>query len=94
MTNSAMWYVYLLRCADDSLYTGVTTEPERRLDEHNGDNRIGARYTRARRPVRLVYQEACTDRSTACRRESEIKKLSKRAKEQLVSTFSLVNNGD
>ncbi|MEM7291910.1 MAG: GIY-YIG nuclease family protein [Pseudomonadota bacterium] len=78
------WFVYILRCADNSLYTGVTTDVERRLAEHNDDNRLGARYTRARRPVSLIYQEAQPNRSAACRREAEIRKLTKREKETLV----------
>lgn len=68
------WYVYMLRCADGSLYTGVTTDPDRRLREHN-EGRLGARYTRARRPVALVYLEEAADRSLACRREALIKAL-------------------
>ena len=51
------WYVYVVRCRDDSLYTGITTELERRIEEHNHSPK-GARYTRARRPVELVYSEA------------------------------------
>ncbi|MDH5407081.1 MAG: GIY-YIG nuclease family protein [Gammaproteobacteria bacterium] len=85
-----MWYVYILRCADNSLYAGVTTEPQRRLQEHNVDNKLGARYTRARRPVEMVYQEECGSRSEACQRESEIKKMTRTAKEQLVSSFVAV----
>ena len=77
------WYVYILRCADGSLYTGIAKDPERRLEEHNGDG-PGARYTRARRPVRLVYQETVPTRSAAARREAAIKRLNKPAKEALV----------
>ncbi len=80
----AGWHVYMLRCADGSLYTGIATDVERRVAEHNGDDRLGARYTRARRPVRLVYREACPDRSSAARREAAIKRLPKAAKEALV----------
>lgn len=79
-----MWYVYILQCADDTLYTGITTDPERRLQEHNSDNRSAARYTRVRRPVRLVYQEDCADRAEASRREYEIKQLNRKAKQQLI----------
>lgn len=84
MTDS--WFVYVLRCADQSLYTGVTTDPARRLSEHNGldGSKKGARYTRTRRPVVLVYQESCTDRRSACQREYAIKQLSKSAKEKLI----------
>lgn len=78
------WTVYILRCKDDSLYTGITIDLERRLAEHNNDNRLGARYTRARRPVTLVYQENVASRSLAARREAEIKQLSKADKELLI----------
>lgn len=74
----AAWYVYILRCADGSLYTGVATDLERRLREHNAGR--GARYTRGRAPVALVYQERCADRRGAARREHRIKRLSRAAK--------------
>ena len=68
-----MYYVYILKCADDTLYTGITTELARRVDEHNGSDK-GAKYTRIRRPVKLVYNEVHDDRSAASKREYEIKK--------------------
>jgi putative endonuclease len=71
----AAWWVYMLRCADGSLYTGVTTDPARRVAEHNGQGGLGARYTRSRRPVALVYVEAAASRSAATRREAAIKRL-------------------
>ena len=74
------WYVYILRCADDTLYTGVTTDPERRLQEHNAGGSLGARYTRCRRPVTLLHQEPAGSRAQACRREAAIKKLRRDAK--------------
>jgi len=77
------WFVYLLRCADNSLYTGITTDLDRRLNEHNGSNK-GARYTRSRRPVKLVYSETLINRASASQREYAIKKLSRHAKEQLI----------
>lgn len=82
MTTSAntCWFLYMVRCADDTLYTGITTDVQRRLDEHNGDDRIGARYTRARRPVVLVYSEQAESRSAAASREAAIKKLTRRQK--------------
>jgi len=73
-----MYYVYILRCADDTLYTGITTELERRIDEHNGSDK-GAKYTRMRRPVKLVYSEEYSDRSAASKREYAIKKKMSRA---------------
>jgi putative endonuclease len=77
------WYVYILRCADNTLYTGVTTDIARRMREHNGEVRRGARYTLAKRPVALVYAETTDSRSNALKREATIKKLSKRQKENL-----------
>ena len=82
-----MWYVYLLRCADNSLYTGITTSIERRILEHNNCNKKGAKYTRVRRPVALAYSEQLTDRSEASRREYQLKQLTKREKEKLVSSY-------
>lgn len=78
------WYLYIVRCADNSLYTGITTDIERRTSEHNG-SKLGAKYTRARRPVELVYQELFADRSTVSRRESEIKKMTPAQKRQLIT---------
>lgn len=78
------WYVYMVRCADDSLYTGVAKDIQRRVEEHNNNDVLGAKYTRARRPVELVYEEACCSRSAACKREYEIKQLDKDAKENLI----------
>ena len=77
---SSVWWVYMLRCADGSLYTGITTDVERRLAEHNGNGAAGARYTRSRRPVQLVYAEAACDRAEASRREAAIKRLDRARK--------------
>jgi putative endonuclease len=68
-----MYYVYIVKCADGTLYTGIAIELERRIDEHNGSDK-GAKYTRVRRPVILVYSEEYPDRSSASKREYEIKK--------------------
>ncbi|MDY3119180.1 MAG: GIY-YIG nuclease family protein [Peptoniphilus sp.] len=75
-------YVYILRCADDTLYTGYTTDPVRRLQEHN--HGFGAKYTRSRRPVTMVYLEEGSDVSWGLRREAAIKKLSRYQKLQLI----------
>ncbi len=83
------WFVYVVRCNDDSLYTGITTNLERRLHEHNHDNKQAASYTRARRPVHLVYWESCSSRSDALSREAKLKQLSKPEKEALVVGFSV-----
>lgn len=77
------WHIYILRCADGTLYTGVTTDLARRVSEHN-ESLKGAKYTRVRRPVLLVYSEAFEDRSAACVREAAIKKLSREEKSKLV----------
>ena len=76
------WYVYMLRCGDGSLYTGSTTDVERRLREHQGGT--GARYTRSRPPVTLAYAEEAPDRSAAQRREAAIKKMPRAQKLKLI----------
>jgi putative endonuclease len=76
----AAWCVYMLRCADGSLYTGITTDVDRRVAEHNGDGGLGARYTRSRRPVVLVYVESADNRAQASRREAAIKLLDRARK--------------
>jgi len=78
------WFVYIVRCADDSLYTGITKDVDRRIQEHNEGDKLAAKYTRARRPVVLAYQETCESRSVATKREIEIKKLSREEKEEFL----------
>jgi putative endonuclease len=75
-------YVYLLRCADGSLYCGWSTDPERRLHQHQAGT--ASRYTRRRRPVELVWRAACDDRSAAMREEVRIKRLSRAEKLALI----------
>ncbi|WP_415882076.1 GIY-YIG nuclease family protein [Neptuniibacter sp. QD34_54] len=75
--------MYILRCADETLYTGITTDLERRIRQHNGELVGGAKYTRVRRPVSLYWQEEHIDRSSASKREYEIKRLSRQKKERL-----------
>jgi len=77
------WVVYMLECADKSLYTGITTNLERRLAKHAAGK--GAKYTRERGPFRLVYSETCTDRAEATRRETAIKLMDKAQKRLLFS---------
>ncbi|MCA9363515.1 GIY-YIG nuclease family protein [Candidatus Kaiserbacteria bacterium] len=78
-------YIYILRCADDSLYTGYAVNVEERLKEHNGEGKkAGAKYTRGRRPVTLVYKQRFKTRSNAMKREAAIKQLSKKEKEHLI----------
>lgn len=82
--SEANWYVYILRCADGSLYTGVATDLQRRLRQHNGELAGGARYTMGRRPAQLLWSEASPDRGAAQRRESDIKKLVRSEKLALI----------
>ena len=79
-----MWFVYIVRCADDTLYTGIAKDVARRIEEHNSSNLLAASYTRARRPVVLVHKEEVKTRSAAARREYEIKQLTRREKESLI----------
>ena len=84
--NTSPWFVYLLRCNDQTLYTGITTNLGQRLHDHNHSDK-GAKYTRSRRPVHLVYHEQLGSRSLAARREYEIKSFSRRQKELLIKNF-------
>ena len=77
------WYLYVLRCSDDTLYTGVTTDPQRRLIEHNTSKR-GAKYTSARRPTQMIYCEEHEDRSSAQKAEYKFKKLTREQKEKII----------
>lgn len=76
------YFVYILRCADGSLYTGITTDLARRIKAHNEGK--GAKYTRSHRPVTLAYREVCSDKSAALKREAQIKKLPRAEKEKLI----------
>lgn len=78
------WHVYMLRCSDNSLYTGVTLNVGKRLIEHNTCNKKGAKYTRCRRPVVLVYIDSHLSKSQAYQREYQLKQLTKSHKEALV----------
>jgi putative endonuclease len=85
MTNATdNWSLYIIEASDASLYTGITTDVERRFDEHSQGPR-GARYFNGRNPLRIVYREDGHSRSSASRREAEIKKLSRGAKQQLIA---------
>lgn len=77
------YYVYIVRCNDETLYTGITNNLEKRILAHN-TSKTGAKYTRSRRPVSLVYQELCNDKSHAQKREHEIKKYPKQKKLHLI----------
>ena len=78
-------FVYILKCADGTYYTGWTTDPERRVRTHNSGK--GARYTRARRPVELVYLEEYDDKISAQKREYAIKRLSRSEKEEVIGSY-------
>jgi len=78
------WSVYIVRCADETLYTGIAKDVARRVEEHNLNDLLAASYTRARRPVVLVYQEAAATRSEALKREYQIKQMSRAEKERLL----------
>jgi putative endonuclease len=79
-----VYYVYIVKCSDETLYTGISTELERRINEHNTSEK-GAKYTRIRRPVKLVYSEEHEDRSSASKGEYEIKKkMSRKEKLKLI----------
>jgi len=78
------WFVYLVRCADDTLYAGITTDVNRRVAEHNSNNGRGARYTRGRGPVTLAYFEPAGNRSEAARREHELKIMTRADKWRLI----------
>jgi putative endonuclease len=81
--TSTEWHIYVVRCADRTLYTGIARDLQARITQHNTGR--GAKYTRSRRPVTLVYQEAAADRSAALRREHEIKRMAPQAKRALVA---------
>ncbi len=78
------WAVYLLRCADNSLYCGITNNVEKRLRQHNGELVGGAKYTKTRQPCELVYVEQAESRSSASQREYQLKKLTRLQKETLI----------
>ena len=82
----SIWYLYILRCRDGSLYTGITTDVDQRFEAHASGK--GAKYTRGRGPLTLVYREECGDHSAALKRELEVKKLTRQEKELLIQNSS------
>jgi putative endonuclease len=78
------YFTYIVLCADNTLYTGIATDLERRIEEHNSSDK-GAKYTKARRPVTLVYSEKHLNRSQASKREYSIKKMSRKKKQILIN---------
>ena len=85
-SQKSNWFVYIVCCADNTFYTGITTNLEKRILTHNQG--VGAKYTKMRLPVKLIYSESQTNRSSASIREAEIKKLTKKQKEILIKTSS------
>jgi putative endonuclease len=81
--------VYVLLCADFSFYCGITTNIERRLKQHNGEIRGGAKYTRSKRPCRVLYYDFAENRSIASKKEAEFKKLSRKKKEEFLTNYFL-----
>ena len=81
--DNKVWYLYVVRCSDDTLYTGITTDLKRRLNEHNTSKR-GAKYTKTRRPINLVYYELYQSRSNAQKAEHKFKKLTREQKEKKI----------
>jgi putative endonuclease len=78
------WFLYILRCRNNTFYTGVTKDLERRLKMHNDGK--ASRYTRARRPVKMIYQEHCAGHAQALVRECQVKELSRKEKEKLIKS--------
>ena len=78
------WYLYILRCADGTLYTGITTDVEARLETHRSGK--GAKYTRGRGPLELVYREECEDHSQALKRELAVKAMSREEKQKMIKS--------
>ena len=86
-----MWFVYIVECSDNTLYTGIATDINQRVNEHNTSKK-GAKYTKARRPVKLVYEEMADNRSLASKREYFIKKMSRIEKMKLITDKPAINN--
>lgn len=78
-----MWFVYILECADQTLYTGITTDINRREEEHNSSEKW-AKFTKMRRPVKIVFTQECEDRSDASKKEYAIKKLTRKQKIEII----------
>lgn len=87
-----MWYLYILRCGDGSLYTGITTDVEKRFQTHQSGK--GAKYTRGRGPLEIVYREECGDHSRALKRELAIKALTRQEKEALLLEVEKTGKSD
>lgn len=84
----SVWYLYILRCGDGTLYTGITTDVEKRLGQHRSGK--GAKYTRGRAPLELVYREECGSHSDALKRECAVKSMTREQKQKLVFDWKKV----
>ncbi len=82
--KSSGWFLYVLKCRDGTLYTGITNDLPRRMVQHN--NGTASRYTRSRRPVSVIYQERCRDKSSALKKECGMKSLSRKEKEEYMKS--------
>jgi putative endonuclease len=89
-----MWSVYILKCSDGTFYTGITTELERRVFEHN-NSKLGAKYTRGRRPVELVFGSAVKNKSHAAKEEARIRKMDRQEKIRMINgNHCMVKNAE
>ena len=88
ITLQKKWLIYILECRDGSLYCGITNDIEKRLKQHKGEIKGGAKYTRSHWPCKLVYEEKSESRSEALQREAVIKKMSRDEKQALINLFS------
>ena len=93
MLNNKTWFVYILRCSDKTFYTGITTDIERRIKEHNAEKST-TKYTRVRQPLEMVYTESAVTRSTALKREVEIKSYSRKQKIALIDSQYTMSKND
>ncbi|EKD29122.1 MAG: hypothetical protein ACD_79C00053G0003 [uncultured bacterium] len=86
------WYIYLIRCNDNTLYTGITIDVERRFKEHLSQGKKSAKYLRGKLPLKLVFQQKAGNRKEAAKLEIKVKKLSKASKEKIVATSSKIGH--
>ncbi len=92
MLTTNKWYVYIIRCCDNALYTGITTDVSRRFNEHNAQSSKAAKYLRGKLPLKLVFQLQVENKSVALKIEHKIKALSKKDKELIAAGMSLIEN--
>jgi len=88
MPESVIWHVYIVKCSDESLYTGITKDINRRISEHNTNNKLGSKYIRSKRPVSLVYSESYISQTEARKREAAIKSWTREYKLKLIKNLT------